>query len=134
MIWLNVKDKLISELGKSFDPKINFDKRIKVLSDLTIFKPKEDIYVWKQKRGDLPEYFTVYFDGEYICGFDANQPLEKAILEFWKGFKQAYEVGKVRLNQKPDVVETKQEEKIIATTKEEKMAAHIVKNLKKNAK
>jgi len=136
MILISVKDRLISELGKSFDPKIKFGDRVKVLSDLTIFKPKEDISVWRQKRGELPEYFTVYFDDEYICGFDATQPVEKAVLEFWKGFKEAYQASKIRLNPKPepDTVTIKAEEKIITTTPEEKMAAQIVKNLKKNAK
>lgn len=133
MILLSIKDKLISELGKSFDPKINFNKRINVLSDLTIFKPKEDISVWRQKRGDLPEYFTVYFDGEYICGFDANQPVEKAILEFWKGFKEAYKSAKIRLipTKTEETKPTKQKE-VLPATKEEKMAAEIVKKL--NAK
>jgi len=136
MILLSVKDKLISELGKSFDPKIKFDKRLMVLSDLVMFRPKEDKSVWKQKRGDLPEYFTVYFDGEYICGFDANQSVEKAILEFWKGFKQQYQKGMIRLNPKvkDDIVKAKKQDTIKATTPEEKMAAQIVKNMNKNAK
>lgn len=136
MIWLNVKDKLIRELSNSFDPKIKFDKRVMVLSDLMMFRPKEDKGVWKQKRGDTPEYFTVYFDGEYICGFDVSQSVERAVLEFWRGFKQAYSNGKIKLNPKAkeDAVVVKKEEKIIATTPEEKMAAQIVKNLNKNEK
>jgi hypothetical protein len=51
-----------------------------------MFRPKDDISVWKQQKGLAPEYFTVYFDDEYICGFDASQSIDYAILEFWKGF------------------------------------------------
>lgn len=134
MIYLNIKDRLVSELTKSFDPLVNFSERITVLSDLTMFRPKEDISVWKQKKGLLPEYFTVYFDGEYVCGFDANTSVERAVLEFWKGFKEGYKSGKIRLNPKPDIVETKKADTIVATTPEEKMAAQIVKNMSKNAK
>lgn len=131
MIYLSVKDQLIREIGKSFDPKLSFDKRIRVMSDLLMFKAKEDISVWKQKRGELPEYFTVYFDNEYICGFDANQPLEKATLYFWKGFKEAYKKNKIRLTPKAEIKEVKKEKRK-ATTPVEKMATQIVEKL--NAK
>lgn len=128
MIYLNVKDKLVSELSGSFDPKLNFNKRIRVMSDLITFNYKEDKSVWKQKRGLLPEYFTVYFDDEYVCGFSDAHSIEYAILEFWKGFREAYKSGKIRLNQKPvEVVKSKK--KIKATTPTEKMAAQIVRRL-----
>lgn len=133
MIWLSVKDRLVNELGKSFDPKIKFGDRIKVLSDLSIFNPKEDIYVWGQKRGELPEYFTVYFDNEYVCGFDEKQPVERVVLDFWKGFKKGYEEGKFKLTPKVEQPKEKKEvKKVKATTKEERMAMEIAKRL--NAK
>lgn len=133
MMYLSVKDRLISELGKSFDPKINFDKRIRVLSDLLIFKPGEDKSVWKQKTGELPEYFTVYFDEEYICGFNANDSIGYATLEFWKGFRQAYIDGKIHLdpNYKEPEVKAPAKKKRKATTPEEKMAEEVVKRLTK---
>lgn len=133
MMYLRVKDRLISELGKSFDSKINFDKRIRVLSDLLLFKPGEDRSVWQQKTGDLPEYFTVYFDEEYICGFNANDSIEYATLEFWKGFKQAYKDGKIHLdpNYKEPEVKAPVQKKRKATTPEEKMAEEVVKRLTK---
>lgn len=128
MIWLNVKDKLIQEIGNSFDPKVNFNKRIRVMSDLIAFNYKEDKSVWKQKKGLLPEYYTVYFDDEYVCGFSDAHSVKHAVLEFWKGFKEAYKSGKIRLNQKPiEVVKSKK--KIKATTPSEKMAAQIVRRL-----
>lgn len=103
------------------------------MSDLLMFNPKEDKSVWKQKRGDLPEYFTVYFDDEYICGFDANKPVERAVLEFWKGFKQAYQEKKIRLNPKPELIEIKAEKKKPkATTPVEKMALEVVEKLNEN--
>lgn len=130
MIYLSVKDQLLRELSGSFDPKLNFDKRIRVMSDLLMFNPKEDKSVWKQKRGDTPEYFTVYFDNEYICGFDANQPASHAVLLFWKGFKQAYQEKKIRLNPKLEMTEVKVEKKKPkATTPVEKMALEVVERL-----
>ncbi len=130
MILLKVKDQLLLELSKHFEPKIKFDKRITVLSDLTMFKPMEDKSVWLQKQGQLPEYFTVYFDGEYICGFDATQSVDYALLQFWKGFKQAYQDGKIRLNPTAELPSLKKEtKKVHATTKEEKMAVEISERL-----
>jgi len=128
MIWLNVKDRLVQELGNSFDPKVNFNKRIRVMSDLIAFNYKEDKSVWKQKKGLLPEYYTVYFDDEYVCGFSDAHSVKHAVLEFWKGFKEAYKSGKIRLNQK-QVEVVKSKKKIKATTPSEKMAAQIARRL-----
>ena len=129
-MYLNVKDQLIRELSNSFEPKIKFDKRIKVLSDLNVFRPKEDVSVWKQSKGILPEYFVVYFDDEYICGFDASRSVSYAKLEFWKGFHVAYKQGKIYLdpNYKPEVVK-KEKKKIKATTPTEKLAVEVIKKL-----
>lgn len=128
MIWLNVKDRLVQELGNSFDPKVNFNKRIRVMSDLIAFNYKEDKSVWKQKKGLLPEYYMVYFDDEYVCGFSDAHSVKHAVLEFWKGFKEAYKSGKIRLNQK-QVEVVKSKKKIKATTPSEKMAAQIARRL-----
>lgn len=130
MIWLNVKDKLVHELNDSFEAKVNFRERVRVMSDLLAYNYKEDKSVWQQKQGLAPEYFTVYFDDEYICGFDDRTPVKKAVLEFWKGFKQAYKDGKVRLNPKvkEEVVKVKKKS-IKATTPTEKMAAQITRRL-----
>lgn len=130
-MYLSVKDRLVSELGKSFHPKLHFETRVKVLSDLLLFKPKEDISVWRQKTGTAPEYFTVYFDDEYICGFNDQESVDYAVLSFWKGFKQAYEAGTIHLdpNYKEPVVVKPAKKKRKATTPEEKMAEQIVEKL-----
>lgn len=129
-MYLSVKDKLIRELSDSFEPRIKFDTRIKVLSDLNVFRPKEDISVWKQKEGILPEYFVVYFDNEYICGFDATKSINYAKLEFWKGFQIAYKKGLIHLdpNYTPPTVE-KEKRKVKATTPTEKLAKEVVDKL-----
>lgn len=131
---LSVKDALVRELSKSFEPKLRFEKRVRVVSDLLMFRPKDDISVWKQQKGLAPEYFTVYFDDEYICGFDSSQSIDYAILEFWKGFKKQYANGTIRLNPKPveeaTIVVPKKKPK--ATTPTEKMAVEVVERINKN--
>lgn len=133
MIYLSVKDELIRKLSKSFEPKIKFDRRIRVVSDLLMFRPKDDISVWKQLKGQAPEYFTVYFDDEYICGFDASQSIDYAILEFWRGFKKQYANGTIHLNPKPieeaPIIQPKKKPK--ATTPIEKMAVEVVDRMNK---
>jgi len=132
MMYLNVKDQLIRELSSSFEPKIKFDSRIKVMSDLLMFRANEDVSVWRQKQGLVPEYFTVYFDDEYICGFDSSRSVKHAVLQFWQGFQKAYQDGKIHLdpNYKEEVVKPEKKRKK-PTTPTEKMAAEIVDKLEK---
>jgi len=132
MMYLSVKDQLIKELSGSFEPKIKFDTRLRVMSDLLMFNPKEDLSIWNQHKGITPEYFTVYFDGEYICGFDSKQSVERAILDFWRGFKEAYKDGKIHLDPNyKEPTKTVVKKKIKPTTPTEKMAAEIAEKLQK---
>lgn len=135
-LQLTIKDHLIRELSKHFDSKIQFEKRIRVLSDLDVFLP-EDKYIWEQKKDRTAEYFQVYFDDQYICGFDEETPSKVGVALFWKGFTEAYKDKKVRLTPPWMRVEEKPKEetekdrlkKIKPKTPEQKMAKAAVEKL-----
>lgn len=133
---LTVKDQFLRELGKHFEPKLNMNKRIQIVSDLQMFKAKEDKAVLAQLRGTAPEYFTVYLDNEFISSFTAQQTPSQALLSFWKGLKEKYKAGAVRLTPPELRIEQKTEKKdplkdVKADTKERKMAKEIVARVNK---
>lgn len=98
-MYLPAKDKFLHELGKHFDSSYNLKNRVYITSDIEMFMWREDESVWKQKREKAPHYYTVYFDNEFICGFSEADPIEKAMLEWWKGFKKAYQDKLVDLDE-----------------------------------
>lgn len=98
-MYLPAKDRFLYELEKHFDSSYNLKKRVYVTTDIEMFMWREDESVWNQKREKAPRYYTVYFDNEFICGFSEADSLEKAMLEWWKGFKRAYEDKLVDLDE-----------------------------------
>lgn len=133
MLYLSVRDRFKREVGKNFDSKVEMDKRLTVISDLEMFRPKEDKFVWGQKKGKLPQFFQVSVDGVHICTFNETDSVERAMLLFWKGFREAYTNHKIRLNPprfdevlpKPETAKDKLK-KIKPTTKAERMAKEVV--------
>ncbi len=93
-----VKDIFISYYGQYFEAGIQFEKRLDVRPDTLVYNRKEDPYIFDQAKGKVPEYFTVYFDNVYICGFGADEPQAKIDKEFWTGMRDAYKANKIRLN------------------------------------
>lgn len=92
-----VKEIFVSHYGGYFDSGIKFSERVDVRPDTLVYNRKEDPYVFDQHKGKVPEYFTVYFDNVYICGFGADEPQAKIDVEFWKGMRDAYKSNKIRL-------------------------------------
>lgn len=91
-----VQEKLVQMLQPDFD--FDIKDRILVVSDLDHFKAKEDPFVWGQKKGKVPEFYEVYWDNEWIMDFHEGDTPELVYIGFLKGFGEAYEAGKVRLN------------------------------------
>lgn len=131
---------LIKEMYAVFwtlDPKdVHFEDRIKVISDTSMFKWKEDESVWKQKKGLSKTMYQCYFDGEHMCTFEEDENLDQIALDYFKTFKEKYQKKMIRLSPKDYKLE--QEVKkldplkdVKATTKEEKMALEIVKKVQK---
>lgn len=92
-----VTDIFVRHYGGFFSSDVEFDKRVDVRPDTLVYN-REDRYVWDQSKGKVPDYYTVYFDNVYICGFGEDEPQAKLDLEFWRGLKKAYETNKIRLN------------------------------------
>lgn len=139
MLLTTLKDQFLYEISKDFDPKLKAAERLKIIADLEMYS-KEDPYVWAQGKGKVSLCFQVFFDGEFISLFDENFPVEKAKLDFWRGFKEAYERGKIKLIPQEYVIEeaAKKEEKkslkekvaaLPESTPIERQAKHIIKNL-----
>lgn len=92
-----VTDIFISHYGGYFAKEVDFGNRIDVRPDTLVYN-REDRYVWDQSKGKVPDYYTVYFDNVYICGFGEDEPQAKIDLEFWRGLQKAYKSDKIRLN------------------------------------
>lgn len=138
-MYLHIKDKFVRELQNHFDSKLKVEKRVRVVSDLQMFRPKEDKFVWAQQKDKIPEHFMVYFDDEHICTFGADMPVNRVMLQFWRGFREAYGAKKIHLTPPWMREEVKQKtatekaleklDKIKPTTKAERMAKDIVTNI-----
>lgn len=150
MLILPVSEEIKREIEKHFDKTVDVKNRIRVVSDLEKFVWKEDKSVWKQKRNQSAQQFSVYFDDEFVCGFDSETPKEAAMVLFWRGLKELYATDRIRLNKwKADELRKQQDEafkkqikedpldKLPEDTKEQKMAKDIVRrvnNAQKNKK
>lgn len=93
-----VKDIFIGYYGQFFDKEVDFEHRVDVRPDTLVYNHKEDPYVFDQMKGKVPEYFTVYFDNVYICGFGADRDQAYLDKAFWSGLRDAYKSNKIRLN------------------------------------
>ena len=129
-----------------FDKSLNPENRLGVVADLEMFKKGEDAYVWAQHEGKITQHYSIFWDGEFISGFDGFMDKESVVLAFWKGFKEAYKTGRVFLateDQRKDYLvqqaideenrrkKQEQELKKLETTPEGKMAAHVIRKLNK---
>lgn len=143
MLLLTIKDNIIDELSKSFDSALRPRERITVVADIEMFT-KEDKYIWEQGKGKTSLCFQVFFDGVFISLIHEDQPIQRAVLDFWRGFKEAYTQKKIRLIPQEYVIEQeikKEEQKLKKesidrlpeSTPVERQAKHIIKNLVKEA-
>lgn len=96
-MYLSVQSAIADELCKSFASDCKMSKRLKVVSDSEMFLKGSDQLIVDQAKGKVAPHMNVFVDDEYICGFSLDKPKEQAILDFWKGFKQAYQAGRVHL-------------------------------------
>lgn len=107
---LQIKDQFLQLIRKDFSPDIEIEKRIRIISDLEMFRAGEDKSVWQQSKGQRAKVYQVYFDDEYICNFNDDDILQAVYLLFWRGMKAKYEKGMIRL----DPLWKKQEEERVA--------------------
>ena len=148
MSMLSVEQIVIRILEKHCDNTIDIKTRIRVISDLFKYKP-DDVYIWSQKKGKVVKYYTVYFDDEFVCGFDEGDHPDAFLLEFWKGLKKLVKENKVILNKfraeqrriDEAVAEKAKKQakldrlnKLPDSTPEEKMAKEVVKRVSRSKK
>lgn len=149
-MFIAIKDAILRQIKDEMGDNdyYKFDKRIQILSDIDIFRWKEDISVWGQKREKIAQHYSVYFDNIFICGFDDTDSKEKVMLEWWKGLKQAITEKKLDIDPfKSDQIRVEKEnlEKEIEKAKQEslnklpeanethKLAKEAVKRVSKSA-
>lgn len=94
-----IKEKIVNEVQSAFAKDlVDCQKRIGIVSDLEKFT-NEDYGTWKQMRGDLPEVFSVYFDGQFICSFNSQHPFNIIMLAFWTNLKRLVQEEKIYMNE-----------------------------------
>jgi len=57
------------------------------LSEVAKYKPSEDITVWKQNRGVIPEHVEIYQKGEYLCEVDSGMTRDELVSHVWKNLE-----------------------------------------------
>lgn len=93
-----IQDFLNRELQKHFNPQeVKISERVRVVSDLYKFKPETE-YLHAQMMGKIPMHYSLYFDGEYVCGFDSTNRPEEIMYLFWKGIVPLYEKRTIYFN------------------------------------
>jgi hypothetical protein len=132
-------------MQKEFPPEIvNFRERLRVITDTQQFKDSDE-YIWKQKNNLIPKYYQIYFDDEFVCGFDSTFPPQGIRLLFLRNILQLVKHDKVildgkfkKLKEEQEKEERKQklfDDEVAISKIEDHTAREIVKSLrKKNAK
>jgi hypothetical protein len=93
-----IEEFFYTELQKDFVPTlVNFRDRVRILTDTQMYKA-DDVYIWEQKTGRKAKYYQVYFDDEFVCGFDSTFPPEGIRLLFYRNLKHLVEKNKVYFN------------------------------------
>jgi hypothetical protein len=142
----SIKHIILTELGDSQE--FNFKDRITVVSDLEMFRWKEDEYIWEQKRGKIVTHYSIYLDEHFVSGFDEDWIAQRIMLDFWKGLKTLVKNNKVALNvyqnkerQEIEEIERKEEVKeqkrkidaLPEATETQKLAKEAIKRVSKTA-
>lgn len=142
----NAKKLILSELGDG--PNFDFKNRLQIVSDIEMFRWKEDEYIWSQKRGKIVSHYSIYLDEHFVSGFDEDWIAERIMLDFWKGLKTLVSAGKVKLNkyenierQQIEEITKKEEEKeekeridaLPEANETQKLAKEVVKRVSKTA-
>ena len=60
---------------------------------------KEDKSIWEMKKGKRADVYYIYFDGELMCDFEEDEPPAVVDKRFLQGFLEAYNEGKIYLNE-----------------------------------
>ena len=146
---MTVEQQVKNEIAQHFDRMVDIENRLYVVSDLYKFRWKDDESVWGQKRGKTEKYYEITFDNEHVCGFDESETMAQVMVKFWKGMRDGYKEGKIRLNKflaeeerKRELEKVKNQKKdrikriknIKASTPEQKIAKEVVERLNANPK
>lgn len=111
-----IRSFLNRELQKHFSPKlVNIPERIRLVADLEKYR-LEDPYFVDQHKGKIPRHYSLYFDNEYVCGFDSTYFPQAILLLFWRGLTRLYQEKKIYL----DKSLYRAEEEIVDYEKKEK--------------
>lgn len=126
----------------------NFDvDRVTVWADTDMYKWKEDELIFNEKKGKIPTTYQVFVDGRFVCYFSTKTPKKIILVQFWKGFLEAYSLpnddkGKIFLDKrnydeikkKKDEQKKKQQEEIIKAIDEREVKSETQAKAKEIAK
>lgn len=93
-----IEEFFYTEIQKDFPPElVVLRDRVRIITDTQQFKDLDED-IWKQKQNLKSKYYQVYFDNEFICGFDSTFPPEGIKLLFFRNLLQLTKQDKVYLN------------------------------------
>lgn len=54
------------------------------LSETAKYRPSEDESIWRQNRGERPEFVEVYYKGEWICDVHSKMSRDEIVNKVYK--------------------------------------------------
>lgn len=54
------------------------------LSETAKYRPSEDEEIWRQNRGEKPEFVEVYYKGEWICDVHSKMKRDEIVNKVYK--------------------------------------------------
>lgn len=93
------------ELGLGTLIKQNFQNwmEFNVISNIKMYKPNADEFIYGQKLGNIPEICEVYLNGEYLCDVTINDTPSEALTKIQDGIIEVLRVKKVVEERKKEV-------------------------------
>jgi hypothetical protein len=77
----NPTDLTYFEKGLMLLIELNFPnpKDFTIISERRRFRAREDEYIWKQNREDIPEVAEIYYKNEYLCDVVSKETPEQVL-------------------------------------------------------
>jgi hypothetical protein len=82
-----LEDRIQGHFDKNF---VDLSKRCRVEADLDKWRP-EVKEIWDQKKGNRENWFSIYFDNEFVCSFSMDRKPAEVELIFLKNLTRMYE-------------------------------------------
>lgn len=134
-LWNFINSKLQAHFDKEI---VDLSERIRLEADLEKWRPEVEEF-WKQKKEG--NHYSIYFDDEFACSFDFDDPPGVVEVKFLRGFKELFEDEKIyldvndyKIKAELDRLQKEEKERKLKAKTGNKDVDKVIKDLNENAK